>query len=559
MGTLTRAVRSHAQSGVSNPQGWFVDWLGGGKSSTGLNVNEASAFTSTAVYACVKILAETIASLPLHVYQEQGDGSKVKALDHPLYRPLHLQPNPEMTTQEWLETVVGHLMLWGNCFSEIQYDTGGRPIALWPLRPDRMQIYRDPQTFELDYQFSLYRGGLAHLNRQQVLHIRLISRDGINGMSPVGQNMEAIGLDLALLKYGGKLFGNSAVPIGAVSYKGILNQGQKKDLRASFNSQYGGLDNAARTALFEDGMSWVPIGMPPEQLQYVQLRQFTLQDMARMFRIPPHLLQELTRSTNNNIEHQGIDFVTYTLRPHLTRFEQRMQSNLFSGPGNYYPMFRVEGLLRGDLASRYAAYAVGRQWGWESANDILRMEDRNPIGVEGDEYLRPLNMLPAGTPMSFAPPKAQPVDDGQGPDDGGAGDAQAGRSAINLVLGDVLQRVARRERNDVVRAAKRFLAKNDAAGFKAWTMDFFVEHRSFVEQQLEPVISAAHQLKVTDATPAELASQIAARGLGRVSGWIQASASPAHIVPQLEAAYESIESDELEHSQLPAPAKRPAA
>jgi HK97 family phage portal protein len=181
LGILSRTLRSHAQSGVANPQGWFVDWLGGGQSSTGLNVNETTAMQSTGVYACVKILAETIGSLPLHVYQEQRDGSKLKAVDHPLYKLLHQQPNPEMTTQEWLETITGHLMLWGNCYSEIQYDFGGRPIALWPLRPDRMQVYRNPRRYELDYQFSLYRGGLAHLNPMQVLHIRLLSRDGIIG------------------------------------------------------------------------------------------------------------------------------------------------------------------------------------------------------------------------------------------------------------------------------------------------------------------------------------------------------------------------------------------
>lgn len=558
LGVLAKALRGHATSGVANPQGWFVDWLGGGQSSTGLNVNETTALSSTAVYACVKILAETIGSLPLHVYQEKADGSKLKATDHPLYKVLHQQPNPEMTTQEWLETVTGHLMLWGNCFSEIQYDYGGRPIALWPLRPDRMQITRDPETFELDYQFSLYRGGLAHLSKERVLHVRLMSRDGIYGLSPVGQNMETIGLDLALRKYGGKLFGNSGVPIGAVTYNRTLSDTQKKDLRASFNQRHQGLDNAARTALFEDGMSWQAIGMPPEQLQYINALQFTLQDMARMYRIPPHLLQELTRSTNNNIEHQGIDFVTYTLRSHIVRYEQRMQSSLFSGPGNYYPMLRVDGLLRGALADRYSAYAVGRQWGWLSVNTILAMEDMNPIGEEGDEHLRPLNMVPAGTPLNFAPPKGTAPDDGQGPDDGGDGDGGASRMAIREVLGDVLQRVARRERNDVMRAAKRLLGKNDVEGFKAWTVDFFAEHRSFVEQQLEPVVNAAHRLKVTDASPAELADRIAGRGLKRVSAWIQASAEPSHIVPQLEAAYQSIEADELEHNELPAPA-RPAA
>lgn len=560
MGILARAVRGHAQSGVANPQGWFVDWLGGGRSATGLVVDENTAMTSTAVYACVKIIAETIASLPLHVYEEKSDGSKLKATSHPLDKTLHQQPNPEMTSQEYFETKTGHLMTWGQCFSEIQFNNAGQPIALWPLRPDRMQIYRNPETLELDYQFNLYKGGMVHLRKEQVLHVRLMSRDGINGLSPIGQNMETVGLDLALRRYGGKLFGNSGVPIGAIKYKRSLNENQKTELRKSFGSKYDGLDNAARTALFEEDMDWVAIGLPPEQLQYLAALSFTLQDIARMFRIPPHLLQELTRSTNNNIEHQGIDYVIHTVRPHIVRYEQRMKASLFFNSPDHYPMFRVDGLLRGDLASRYAAYAVARQWGWLSVNTILAMEDMNGVGPEGDELLRPLNMVPAGTPLNFAPPKDQQPTDGQGPDDGGDGDPTAARMAIRDVLGDVLRRVARRERNDVMRAAKRFMSKSDVDGFKAWTVDFFVEHRAFIEQQLEPVVNAAHRLKVTDASPAELADRIAARGLGRVGGWIQASAQPSHVVPQLEAAYETVEVDEVEHDDdLPTPALRRAS
>jgi HK97 family phage portal protein len=553
LGTLSRSLRSHAQSGVSNPQSWLVDWLGGGTSSTGLQVNETTAMQSTSVYACIKILAETIASLPIHVYEQQADGATQLATKHWSYRLLHDRPNPEMTTQEWLEVCMGHLLSWGNCYNELQFDQGGRVIALWPLRPDRMQIYRDPKTLELDYQFSLYRnGGIAHLTLGNCLHVRLLSRDGIVGMSPIGQNMETIGFDLALRKYGGKLFGNSAVPIGAITYNKPLNERQKKDLKADFDSKYRGLDNAARTALFEDGMGWQAIGLPPEQLQYIAAMKFALEDVARIYRIPPHLLQELMRSTNNNIEHQGIDFVTHTVRPYVVRYEQRFQSTVFAGDDRHYARFKVDALLRGDLASRYAAYAIGKQWGWLNSDEIRAFEEMAPTGDDGGkEYLRPLNMVPAGTPLSYLPPKGQAPPDQQ--DDGPeAADPQARRLAIADVLGDVVQRIARRERQDVLAAAKRYLGKGDVEGFKSWSLDFFAGHRTFIEQQLEPVAKAAQRLNVSDASPAELADRMASRGLSRVSGWIRASNSAEQMIPQLEAGYSSIEADELEASALPA-------
>lgn len=363
--------------------------------------------------------------------------------------------------------------------------------------------------------------------------------------------METIGLDLALRKYGGKLFGNSAVPIGAVRYNKVLTTAQKKELRESFTERHGGLDNAARTALFEDGMDWIKIGMPPEEVQYIQALNFTLNDIARIYRIPPHLLQELTRSTHNNIEHQGIDYVVHTVRPHIVRAEQRFQSSLFANDDAHYSRFKVDGLLRGDLASRYAAYAVGRQWGWLSPDEIRGFEDMEPIpDGGGEEYLRPLNMVPAGTPMEFAPPKEGPSTPPKTPTDiqgdEPSPDMQARRLAVNDVLGDVVQRIARRERQDVLAAAKRYASKGDVEGLRAWAMEFFVAHRTFIEQQLEPVTTAAKRLQVSDASPGELADRMSSRGLARLSGWIRASSEPAHIVPQLEAGYSTLEADELE-------------
>jgi len=501
MGFLNRVLRAGVTtpSTVYNPSAWLIDLLGGPDSATGIKVTEDNALTSSAVWSCVRALSETVGSLPLHVYRMRPDGGRDKVPSYPLYSLLHDQPNPEMTSVEWRETAMGHLLLWGNSYSEIEFDEAFRPIALWPLRPDRMQLWRNQETGALEYIYQLFRGGgNATFSAPEILHIRTLGRDGLLGLSPVGQMREAIGMGLALERFGGSLFGNGAQPGGVLSTDGVLSERAQQNLRDSWEKEHRGPGNAGRIAVLEQGVKWTQTGMPPEDAQFLGSREFSLTEVARIYRMPPHMIQDLTRSTNNNIEQQSLEFVIHTLRPYLVRFEQAFQSRLFPTDlerRRYYALFAVDGLLRGDLASRYAAYAVGRQWGWLSADDIREREDMNPLpNGEGQEYLKPLNMVPAGTVIPIPDPNAPaPSNGGQGGPDGGnnnrAEDPPSAQSArlLRSFLEDVGRRLCAREDADISRSARKYLGTRRPEQFEGWLAGFYAEHRAFIVQQVQPV------------------------------------------------------------------------
>jgi len=395
-------IKWERKSTLANPDKWLVDWFGGGsKATSGASVSEATALNSTAVYACVRILAETIASLPLPVYRRLQGGGKERAVDHYLYPLLHDQPNPEMTSFEFRETLMGHLALWGNAYAEIERDRAGRVRALWPLRPDRMKVSRDDQG--LRYEYSLPDGHVAVLRQPNVMHIRGLSSDGIVGYSPIRLAREAIGLALATEEFGARFFGSGSRPGGILQHPGRLSEEAAKRLRKTWEEMHSGLSQAHRIAILEEGMKWTQIGIPPEDAQFLATREFQTIEIARIFRVPPYLLQDFSRATFSNVEHTAISFVVHTIRPWLVRWEQAFKRDLFlpAERDTYFAEFLVDGLLRGDIESRYRAYSVARQWGWMSADDIRELENLNPLpNNQGKVYLVPLNMTPADTIIS---------------------------------------------------------------------------------------------------------------------------------------------------------------
>ncbi len=375
-----------------------MDWFsGGGQAASGVTVNENTALQSTAVFACVRILAETIASLPLPVYRRLQGGGKERAADHYLYPLLHDQPNPEMTSFEFRETLMGHLALWGNAYAEIERDGAGRVRALWPLRPDRMQIRRDAHG--LRYEYTLPDGLIAVLRQRNIMHIRGLSGNAIVGYYPIRLAREAIGLALATEEFGARFFGSGSRPGGVLEHPGKLSDEAAKRLRQSWEDVHSGLSGAHRVAILEEGIKWHQIGIPPEDAQFIDTRKFQIAEIARIFRVPLHLLDEHDKAaTYASVEQFALQFVIHTIRPWLVRWEQAFKRDLFlpQERDRYFAEFLVEGLLRGDIESRYRAYATARQWGWMSANDILELENRNPI-PNGNVYLIPLNMAPAET------------------------------------------------------------------------------------------------------------------------------------------------------------------
>ena len=371
-----------------------------GMSSSGKRVNERTAMQTSAVYACVRVISESVASLPLHVYRYNSDGGKEKAIEHPLYRLLHDEPNGEMTAYSFFEVALTHLLLWGNFYAQIIRNGKGEVLGLYPLMPDRMRVDRD-ENRHLYYEYTLStddpqtnKNQTVILQPEDVLHIPGLSFDGLVGYSPIAMAKQSIGLSIAAEEFGSKFYANSAVPSGILEHPGILKDPAK--VRDSWMQTFGGSANSNKVAVLEEGMKYTPISINPSEAQFLDTRKFQIVEICRIFRVPPHMIASLEGATYSNIEQQSLEYVQYTLRPWLTRLEQAMFRRLFTEEEKkqYFIRFNVEGLLRGDYQSRMNGYATARQNGWMSANDIRQLEnlDRIPTELGGDLYIINGNM-----------------------------------------------------------------------------------------------------------------------------------------------------------------------
>ena len=380
-----------------------------GTSGSGKSVTAQTAIQLSTVYACVRVISETVASLPLGVYEATDDGN-LKAGDHPLYHLLHDEPNPEMTSFVFRETLMTHLLLWGNAYAQIIRNGKGEVIALYPLMPNRMSVDRDSNG-KLYYKY--YRGSDKAIRSKEyevilspgdVLHIPGLGFDGLVGYSPIAMAKNAIGLAIATEEFGAKFFANGAAPSGVLEHPGTIKDPTK--VREAWQSQFGGSSNSGKVAVLEEGMKYTPISISPEQAQFLETRKFQINEIARIFRVPPHMVGDLEKSSFSNIEQQSLEFVKYTLEPWLVRWEQSMIRSLLtpSEKQEYFIKFNVDGLLRGDYASRMSGYATARQNGWMSANDIRELEnlDRIPAEDGGDLYLINGNMTKLADAGIFA-------------------------------------------------------------------------------------------------------------------------------------------------------------
>ena len=386
----------------------YTFFMGG--TTSGKPVNERSAMQMTAVYSCVRILAEAVAGLPLHLYHYRADGGKEKAINHPLYRLLHDEPNPEMSSFVFRETLMTHLLLWGNAYSQVIRNGKGEVIALYPLMPNRMTVDRDAKG-QLYYKYTTssddaptMEGTTVNLPPTDVLHIPGLGFDGLVGYSPIAMAKNAIGMAIACEEFGARFFANGAAPSGVLEHPGTIKDPSR--LRETWQSQFGGSANTGKVAILEEGMKYTPISISPEQAQFLETRKFQINEIARIFRVPPHMVGDLEKSSFSNIEQQSLEFVKYTLDPWLIRWEQSIFRALFteSEKKEYFVKFNVEGLLRGDYATRMSGYATARQNGWMSTNDIRELEnlDRIPAEEGGDLYLINGNMLPLRDAGAFA-------------------------------------------------------------------------------------------------------------------------------------------------------------
>ena len=387
------------------PGGFFyggASGTGGIPTKSGTNVSETNAIKLAVVWACVKILSEDPASLPLFLYRRLSNGGKERAVNHNYYSLLHDSPNPEMCAFAFRETFMTHVLLWGNAYAEKEFGRGSlgrdRVVALWPIIPTRVTPKRNERK-QVEYHVNMAGMGVPSviLPKEKILHMPGLSFNGLVGLSPIAAARETIGAGLALEEFGQLYFGQGVHPSAVVTHPGHLED--KKELREALNETYGGLGKSHRLMLLEEGMSIAKLGIPNDEAQFIETRKLTNIDIGtRIYRVPPYMYGEMDKTAFANVEQQAIDYVSKTLRPWLVRLEQSFTFSILNAEerGEYFFEHLVDGLLRGDIKSRYEAYAIGRNNGWLNGDEIRERENMNPMeNDQGKIYLIPLNMISA--------------------------------------------------------------------------------------------------------------------------------------------------------------------
>lgn len=398
---------SESRATIANPDAVLLEALSGGYgTAAGITVTPESAMRLSTVSACVRLISESVGSLPLHVYRRKDARTREKVTDTPEYRLLHAEPNRMMTAFVFRETLAAHVLVYGNAYALIIRNRNGEPTELLPVHPNDVRVMKEPTTGELAYDVRLDAAKVYRVNQANMLHVPGLAFDGISGMSPIKYAAQSIGLALAAEQYGAAFFGNGSIPAGVLEIAGDVPAPKQRELLAAWNAAYGGSGNNGKTAVLVNGAKFNKVSISPNEAQFIETRKMQIGEIARWYRVPPHMIGDLERATFSNIEHQALEFVTHTLRPWLVRFEQEINRKLFpsssSGmPSDTYAEFNVDGLLRGDIKARGDYYVRGRQWGWLSANDIRSKENMEPIDG-GDTYLTPMNMLDAANPTATA-------------------------------------------------------------------------------------------------------------------------------------------------------------
>ena len=364
-----------------------------GRAASGERVDEKSAMQIATVYACVRLLADSVAQLPLHLYKWDGENRSIKARDHPLYKILYRQANPEMTSFSFMEMVMVQLLLWGNAYAQIVRDGKNSILGLYPLLPENVEIDRDEHG-KLYYIYHAYTNDVPgetnkdiYFRREDILHIPGLGFNGLVGFSPIAMMKNPLGATISVEKYGSSFFRNGGQPIGVLEHPTTLKNPDR--LREDWKRIYAGAENAHNVAILEEGVHYKPISLPPEDSQFISTREFDVETICSIFRVPPHMVQFLKRSTFNNIEHQSIEFVVHTLDPWLIRIEKAIVKDLLLEDEQdiYYPKFNVDGLLRGAIEDRMRAYSVAISCGIISVNEARQKENLPPLPPEqGGDY-----------------------------------------------------------------------------------------------------------------------------------------------------------------------------
>lgn len=507
--------RSLDMASVYGPFAGFM-----GDLAAGGGVTRASAETLSAVWCAVNLIANVgIGTLPFKVFRETESGP-VEDRTSRVSRLLRVAPNPMMTAAVFRRTMQANVLLTGNAYAEIEWDNAGRPVALWPMLPDRTEpvVTRAPGgSHVLRYRYTLQDGRAAFLPSSDVFHLCGYSHDGIRGISVISAARSSFGLGIAAEKFGNSFFGNGAWPGLVLQHPGTLTEGAEARLRASVEGMHQGASKAFRLLIAEEGMKAEKFSVAPNDAQFLETRTFAIEEVARWFNLPPHKLKQMNRATWGNVEQMGIEFVTDTLRPWFVLWEQETDRKLLGEPT--YSKFVPEGLLRGDILTRYQAYAIGRQWGWLSLNDIFRKEEMPTLPPDlGDVRLTPLNMASVGANPEAAPaPTLTPAPDARAATPPAESIFESRAAAVRAAVRDLaLAQLARLVRLEAAEIRKHCAT---AAKLKAWAADFYTPaHEARIAAAVAPVAGALASIGAARSTAAaaDLAAVLRSRAAAAV-------------------------------------------
>lgn len=403
MGIVNEVLRKDLPYSMNDFERDLRSFVGGSATNAGVKVDELSALRHMTVFSCVRVRSESFASLPLSVYRRRKSGhGRDEAYDHPLYELIHAAPNPDMTSLSWRETMNGHLDLSGNCYSVVTFNKRGQVKEIYPWDWRQVHPRRNRETWEIEY--VIYdRGKGEPLPASRVFHVPGLGFDGIMGYSVIRMAREGIGLGLAISEFSERFFGQG-MNVGIVLQTDNSFKNPKEDtafLREQFEERYSGLANSHRPIVLYNGLKIDRIPMPLEDVQFLEQYKLNQTQICGLYRVPPHLIGNLDRATFSNIEHQGIEYVVFSMLPLISRFEQTINWKLFTPKEReqgYYVKFNVDALLRGDTKARAEALSIKRQNGIINANEWRELDDENPIpGVAGEAYLVNGNMIATET------------------------------------------------------------------------------------------------------------------------------------------------------------------
>lgn len=391
--------RNEDTSDLKNPSKWLIDLIGTKDTYSGENVTTDVAMNIAAVYACIRILSNHVAMLPLNLYQETR-GKKKKIHDHPIAKLIEIRPNPYMTPFQFKQTMEAHRQLYGNAYAEIEWGKDGYPKALWILNPlvTKVVMEKDNNGNLKKYwvQTSLVNGQVVYLPYESILHIKGLSTNGIVGKSPIDVARETIGIQIAGQKFTGKFYANGTMSSGVLKVPQALNPEAKQVIRQEWEKFNNGLDNSHRVAILDAGLDYQSLGIKQCDAQYIETQKFSIAEIARIFNVPPHMLADLERATFSNIEQQSLEFVRDTLSPLLISWEQELQYRLFTEEEieikKYYFKYNLNSLLRGDSTNRAAYYEKMINLGIYSINEVRELEDKDKI-KNGDKHYMSLNYI----------------------------------------------------------------------------------------------------------------------------------------------------------------------